>query len=327
MVKNLIGYTCSYIPVELLAATGFRPYRLLHGEIRFVNEGEKLVRVDACPLVKANLGYLLANKDKFVCIVGTSGCDMTRRMFDVLTSLTDIPTYLLNNPRTDKPQIFYDEIDWLVRELEILSQRKFTDELLDNEIERWETARNYCRRLNQKRAANPSLISTADFAQVCISYHRGKIGFGFNIAEKISLQPRVYLLGSPIPYEAQSVIELIEQNLRIVGDFNCGISRFLNIKIKEKDLTGIKEAYYYQTPCIYKRPNNQFYQQIESEIKELGCKGIIAWTLDYCDNYEFELKRSERIFGLPILRLRSDLSLQNTSQLKTRIDAFAEMIQ
>jgi benzoyl-CoA reductase/2-hydroxyglutaryl-CoA dehydratase subunit BcrC/BadD/HgdB len=322
----LIGYTCSYIPVELLAATGLKPYRLLHGDIGLSKDGERLLRIDACPLVKSNIAYIIKNQDKFTALVGSTGCDMARRMFDIVDELTDIPVYVLNNPRTDNPKIFNDEIDWLVKELEHLSNRKLNDDLLRLEIERWENVREQYRTLNKKRAANPSQISTSDFHKAAMNYYKGDVDAQINITEKHSVNPRVYLMGSAITYEANQILELLEQELRIVGDFNCGISRFLNIEIKDKNLNGIKHAYYNQPPCIFKRPNHKFYEWTSSQLKKYACDGIIAWTLDYCDSYEFELKRMESRFGFPILRIRSDFSFQNLSQIKTRISAFREML-
>jgi benzoyl-CoA reductase/2-hydroxyglutaryl-CoA dehydratase subunit BcrC/BadD/HgdB len=118
--KDLIGYTCSYTPVELLSATGLRPYRLLHGDIDLSKEGEKVVRVDACPMVKSNLAFVSANKERFAALVGSTGCDMESRMFDIVAELTDIPVFVFHNPRTDNPMIFNDEIDWLIKQLENL---------------------------------------------------------------------------------------------------------------------------------------------------------------------------------------------------------------
>lgn len=322
----MIGYTCSYIPVELLAATGLKPYRLLHGDIGLSKDGERLLRIDACPLVKSNIAYIIKNQDKFTALVGSTGCDMARRMFDIVDELTDIPVYVLNNPRTDNPKIFNDEIDWLAKELEHLSNRKLNDDLLRLEIERWENVREQYRTLNKKRAANPSLISTSDFHKAAMNYYKGDVDAQINITEKHSVNPRVYLIGSAITYGANQILELLEQELRIVGDFNCGISRFLNIEIKDKNLNGIKHAYYNQPPCIFKRPNHKFYEWTSSQLKKYACDGIIAWTLDYCDSYEFELKRMESRFGFPILRIRSDFSFQNLSQIKTRISAFREML-
>ena len=115
-------------------------------------------------------------------------------------------------------------------------------------------------------------------------------------------------------------------NLSIVGDFNCGISRFLNVRIEEATVTGVARAYCEQVPCIYRRPNTPVYNFVADQVARLTCAGVVAWTLDYCDNYEFELRRMERILGLPILRLRSDLSFETSAQLTTRIQAFRELL-
>lgn len=336
-MTKLIGYSCSYIPVELLSLTGYRPYHLLHGDIRLSKKGENLVRVDACPLVKSNLGFIFENRKDFVALVGSTGCDMARRFFDVASEIIDLPVFLFNNPRTDNPKVFGDEIDWLVKELEHLSNKKFDKNIIASEIGKWEDIRESLRKLDQKRKANPSPVSTTGFHKVLISYHQGDIDAVPKLLSspppscvtgggKIARRSKVYLIGSPISYEANSILKLLENKLRIIGDFNCGVSRFLNIKINERNINGLKTAYYNQPPCIFKRPNRLFYDWVDKQTRELNCSGIIAWILGYCDNYEFELKKMEERFGLPILKISSDFSLKNLNQLKTRIEAFAEIL-
>ena len=323
---QMIGFACSYIPVEILSATGLRPYRLLHGEINLSKRGEKLVRIDACPMIKSNLAYVVENQEKFAALVGSTGCDMSRRMFDVLSESISIPVYVVNNPRTDKPDMYSDEIDWLVKQLEHFSQRKFTNEIIRAEIHKWDRLRAALRKMDEKRAACPSLVSTTDFHSAMVCYQKGSSEYEAAFSENPSEKPRVYILGSAITYEANHILQMIESNLRIVGDFNCGLSRPLHIKIEEKNMEGIKKAYYHQPPCLYKRPHRKYYEFLQSELTRLDCIGIIAWTLDYCDVHEFELQRIEKVFNLPVLRIRSDFSYQSNSQLKTRIEAFAEML-
>ncbi len=323
---ELIGYACSYIPVELLSATGWQPYHLLHGNIDLSRQAEKYTRIDACPMVKSNISYILNNQDKFRALIGSTGCDMSRRMFDIIAETTDIPVFVLNNPSTDRKQIFDDEVYWLVRQLENLSGRKFSDDLIAGEIEKWESEREFYRAIDKKRAALPSLISTFTFHKAIMNYHQGNITNHIDLKDESSNNPRVYLLGSAITYESHPILEMLEKELRIVGDFNCGLSRFLNIHITENNLNGIKSAYYNQPPCVYKRPNNKFYDFVNKKLEELNCRGIVAWTLDYCDNYEFELKRIESAFNLPVLRIKSDFSFQNLNQLRTRINSFTEML-
>ena len=323
---HVIGYACSYIPVEILSATGLHPYRLLHGDINLSKRGEKIVRVDACPMVKSNLAYVLENQEKFAALVGSTGCDMSRRMFDILSERTNIPLYVMNNPRTDNPTIYNDEIDWLVEQLEHLSKKKFTDEIIKHEINKWEVMRSELRSIDIKRAAHPSLVSTTDFHKAVTGYHNGSFDDDVTFCQNPSEKPRVYLLGSAVTYEAEHILQLIEETLRIVGDFNCGLSRPINIQIEERSIGGIKTAYYNQPPCLYKRPHGKYYDFVAKELARLRCTGVIAWTLDYCDIHEYELKNIEKVFDLPVLRIRSDFSYQGDSQLRTRIEAFTEML-
>ncbi len=323
---QLIGYTCSYIPVELLALTGYQPYRLLHGDIDSSKRGEKLVRIDACPIVKANLDYVVRNQKDFVALVGSTGCDMSRRMFDVAAEKTSIPILVVNNPRTENRSIYDDEIDWLIRRLERLSHKEFTNEAIETEVHKWETMREELRAIDNLRAASPSRMSTAVFHKFMTAYYQGSFGENISACREPSEKPRVYLLGSAMTYESNRILHLIEENLRIVGDFSCGLARALDIRVTEPDLAGIKDAYYEQPPCIFKRPNQTYVDHVRDEAIRLNCTGIVAWTIDFCDAYEFEIQKLERTTNLPVLRIRSDFSYQGSSQLRTRIEAFGEML-
>lgn len=322
----LIGYLCSYVPVEILAATGHRPYRLLHADLRLSQEGERYARVDACPLIKSSLAYLIEHRAEFACIVGASGCDMSRRAFDIIRETTDLPSFLIDNPRTDRPVIYRDEIGWLVQELEKLFSLRITPEIIRREITTWDDCRTHLRALDVKRRAKPSFLSTSDLHKALIQYHKGEIEFLPFVPEDHAERPRVFFLGSPLPYEANDLLRLIETRLRIVGDFNCGLSRFLNLRITDPSLDNLIRTYWEQPPCILKRSNRPFYEHIIHTLDQIHYEGVIVWTMDYCDAYEFELQRLEAKLNRPMLRLRSDLSLHNLASVKTRIEAFAEML-
>ncbi|MGQ9533932.1 MAG: 2-hydroxyacyl-CoA dehydratase subunit D [bacterium] len=324
---GLIGYTCSSIPVELLCATGFRPYRLLHGDLELSQKGEHFVRVDACPLVKSNLGFVLEHQKKFVCIIGSTGCDMARRFLEVVKLTTSIPVYIFNNPRTDNFDIYSNEIDLLIKELEQFFHRHFDKGVIQRECEKWEKIRASLRFIDARRRANPSTISTLTFHNIISYYYQGNLKkTNFDLPDETSYKPRIYLIGGPVSYEAVPIIELIERRLRICGDFNCGLSRGIYLNLQERTIEGLKQAYYHQPPCIFKRPNHGYYEWIQREVAETKSTGIIVYILDYCDNFDFEVLKMEKRFGLPILKLKSDFSFQNISQLKVRIDAFIEVL-
>lgn len=55
-------------------------------------------------------------------------------------------------------------------------------------------------------------------------------------------------------------------------------------------------------------------------------KGIIYHTVKFCDFYSFEYAQIKREAAVPLLKIESDYSLQNSGQLSTRLEAFAESI-
>lgn len=324
---KLIGYTCPSIPVEILSATGYQPYCLLHGDYGLMQQGTRYARIDACPLVRSTIAYVLDHKERFAALVGATGCDMSRRMFDVISEYADIPVFMMHVPRTDNPGIYFEELDWLAEELKRFSGKDIRAALA-REIDTWSAVRTALREFDDRRAHVPSLMSTSRFHTLVRSYYTGEIGdlLHGHIPEQISNQPRVYLIGSEISYESSGFLNLMESDVRIVGDFVCGLSTALNITVKEHGLDGIKQAYYNQAPCIYKRPNDRFYEHVVRETRKRACEGIIAYTLDYCDAYEFELHHMESTFGIPMLNVRTDYSFQKTGQLRTRIGAFKELL-
>lgn len=324
---KLIGYTCPYVPIELLSAAGFQPYCLLHGDYELMQQGSLYARIDACPLVRANIAYVLSHAESFAALVGTTGCDMSRRMFDVISEHTDIPVYVLNVPRTDNPEMFFDEIDWLVQELTRFSGKDIVTSIVD-EITRWEAARTMLRKLDEKRAAATSLISTAHFHTPAQSLYKGDVKkvLTSRVPEHGSNKPRVFLIGSELSYESTNFLNLLEEDVRIVGDDVCGLSRSLHVHVNEKTLDGIKRAYYDQPLCIYRRPNHQFYRYVSEQLEKRACDGVIGFTLDYCDAYEFEMQKMQETFGLPLLRIRTDYAAEKTSQMKTRVAAFGELL-
>jgi benzoyl-CoA reductase/2-hydroxyglutaryl-CoA dehydratase subunit BcrC/BadD/HgdB len=290
-----------------------------------MQQGTLYTRIDTCPMVRSNIAYIINNQKKFTALIGTTGCDMAHRMFDILSEYTDIPLFVLHMPRTDNKEIFDDEIDWLIDRLQDLTGKNIADNL-EEEVEKWERVRKTYREFDKKRSADPSIVSTSNFHIAAQKYYQGNIENNLAMKENPSSQPRVFLVSSEISYESNDFIKILETQCRIVGDFTCGISQFIDVVIDKPDLKSIKQAYYDQTPCPYRRPNTAYYTNLTEQLTYRKCRGIIGFTLDYCDAYEFELRYLEEKTGLPVLRIRNDYSFQKKNQLVTRITAFAELL-
>lgn len=322
---GLIGYTSPYIPVELIAATGRRPYYLMNANSQLSQQGEKYLRIDACPYIKSMVAYVIEHEQEFSALIGATGCDMMRRSFEVIQKHTSIPVYVLNVPRTDYYKLYSDEIDWLIKELEILFSIKLSSTMIKQEIEKWQNYRNEFQHLERMRAAVPSKLSSTTLYTRTLNYYRGSFKKINTISPEPSQKPRVYLISGEFVTGLGELLAHIENTVRIVGDCASGLSEFLLLNIKKNNLDGLKQAYFNQAH-IYRRPNQNYFTIIAQQLQELSCQAIIALTLDYCDSYEFEIKRMRSTFKLPLLHIKTDLSLQNISQIKTRLMAFGEIL-
>ena len=62
---------------------------------------------------------------------------------------------------------------------------------------------------------------------------------------------------------------------------------------------------------------------------EYKVDGVIHYNLQFCHTYANEAVRMEKTLqkaGIPLLRIETDYSDEDAGQLRTRIDAFLEMI-
>ncbi len=77
-----------------------------------------------------------------------------------------------------------------------------------------------------------------------------------------------------------------------------------------------------QLPCMRMMDNTGRKQLYNNP----NLQGIIYHTVKFCDFYSFEYAQVKREAAVPLLKIESDYSLQNSGQLLTRLEAFAESI-
>ena len=64
--------------------------------------------------------------------------------------------------------------------------------------------------------------------------------------------------------------------------------------------------------------------------RDLKVDGVIHYGLSFCQPYAMEAFKVEKALtaaGIPLLSLETDYSMEDVEQLKTRVEAFVEMIQ
>ena len=71
-------------------------------------------------------------------------------------------------------------------------------------------------------------------------------------------------------------------------------------------------------------------QDVLAEAQACHAKGVIAYTMKFCDPYISRLPAIREVLreaGLPLLLLEGDCTMRSMGQQKTRIEAFAEMLR
>ena len=91
---KVIGYTCNYVPEELVISAGLQPYRITNID----GETSPLTPSFVCPLASTTLQKMLKFKDDFSGFILTHTCDPMWRIYDILKKKTAKPTFLLRVP-------------------------------------------------------------------------------------------------------------------------------------------------------------------------------------------------------------------------------------
>jgi benzoyl-CoA reductase/2-hydroxyglutaryl-CoA dehydratase subunit BcrC/BadD/HgdB len=120
----------------------------------------------------------------------------------------------------------------------------------------------------------------------------------------------------------------------VVCEESCTGTRFFSELVKpEKSLDAqiksIAERYM-NIHCACFTPNDERLDDIVNLAQEYQVDGVIHYNLQFCHTYANEAVKVERRLeeaGIPLLRLETDYSDEDTGQLKTRIEAFLEMIR
>ena len=124
---KIVGTYCVMVPDELIYAVGAQPVKLCSGSYTAFAIGDDLVPRDACPLIKAVMGFqameVMPIYDDCALMVVPITCDCKKKMAGMLKQR--VPTYALHVPTaknddSDMEQ-YVQELYQLIPELEAVT--------------------------------------------------------------------------------------------------------------------------------------------------------------------------------------------------------------
>jgi benzoyl-CoA reductase/2-hydroxyglutaryl-CoA dehydratase subunit BcrC/BadD/HgdB len=341
----IVGYFCLYTPPELLSAVGAIPIRLaLCGTHEAESAGERHMRPDTCAFCKAAIG----GRDEIdpwarvvTHIAQPSTCDEMRRASGVWESDHGIPHLAFAFPRTwegDAPlQLLTSELRWVAGELSRITGRPLTDDNLAQEIRVWNEVRSALARVHEARRQGG--IVGRDMLEL-VSYTftlppdrvlpvLRELADGAKEDPEPTPRPRIMLMGSALARGDYRVLDMIEDaGARVATDTVCTGTRWFADRIAEQGdpFDALCRMYLRRAFCAFRRPNTPFIDDAKAEVGRSRIDGIVYKTLQFCDSWGHEVERVRKQLDLPLLHIQSNYSPSDIAQLRTRIQAFVEML-
>jgi benzoyl-CoA reductase/2-hydroxyglutaryl-CoA dehydratase subunit BcrC/BadD/HgdB len=355
--KLIVGTFCVYVPEELILAVDGVAIGLCAGADVGSEEAEKYIPRNTCALIKGFMGFKLAGLCPYVesadLIIGETTCDGKKKAYEIFDEITGkVYVMELPNKKSDEGKALWtNEIRRLAQKLSEVSGKEITLERLREAARTVNAKRQALQRLSDLRAHDPAPISGLDALLINqISFYDDPVRFtsklndlcdeldervkqGKGVTPKGS--PRVLVSGSPMAIPNWKLHSIIEgSGAVVVGEEACVGER--NFRDLLDDFSSVDEAIRKMADrsiginCACFTPNDGRMADINSMSSRLRANGVIHYALQFCTPYLVEAYRAKNAVeatGLPFLRIETDYSLEDAGQLKTRVEAFIEMIR
>lgn len=354
---KVVATYCVFVPEELVWASDAIPVGLCAGTQFSVPMAESVLPRNTCALIKSSFGFKLGRVCPYVqashLIVGETTCDGKKKMFEILNQYQPVYVMEVPNKKTERSrQLWHSEVLAFKEVIEKLTGNPITPDKLAQAIDLVNKRRLALQRLYNLRKANPVPISGKDaLLAVQVSFYDDakrdtqmlnalcdeldkRVASGQGVAPASA--PRILISGSPMAIPNWKLHHIIESaGAVVVCEESCTGTRFFSDLVKptgnnlDDQLKAISERYM-NIHCACFTPNEERLDDIVNMAKEYQADGVVHYNLQFCHTYANEAVNVEKRLekeGIPLLRIETDYSDGDAGQLKTRIEAFLEMIK
>ena len=360
--RPAIGLYCMVVPEELIYAAGAVPVRLCLGSFEAAQAGEDFLPRDACALAKSAMGASMQAElkifDRCEQVIVPTMCDAKRKLGEELSASKEV--WMMQMPHIKDAdisrQIWLEQVWALKNRLETsgaVPAKKITARNLGCAIDAVALAQSEIRRLIAFRGLPSPLLWGRQAMAVLNAYAfapvtdwtAALIRLNQDLAERAeeertvcpSDRPRILIAGSPSVFPNMKMPALVEEmGGLVVYDESCAGDRYLYDPVgsTEKSLrdqiTAIASRYMSPCVCPSFAPNEDRLVMIRRMAESHRVDGVLYHVLKGCIVYDFEVHRVETALkdqGIPLLRVETDYNPEDVEQLRTRIEAFIEMLK
>lgn len=351
--RKVVGTFCTYTPRELIYAADAMSVSLCSTSDETVPDAEKVLPKNLCPLVKSSYGFAITDKCPYMyfsdMIIGETTCDAKKKMYELLGEIKD--THVMQLPHSKNNfsmALWKNELIELVKKLEEKFDVKITEDKIKDAIKLCNEERKAIKEFLNLAKLNPSPIKGSDMHE---ALHSSNFKFDrkLYINEIKSLTnslkekydsgetpfkkgtPRILITGCPTGGLVDKIVKQLEEAGSSVVCFeNCvGTKNFEMLVDENKEPIDAIAERYLNIPCSIMTPNDGRMDRIKEYIKDYSVDGVVDVTLTACHTYAIETEKVRRAVegcGKSYLAIETNYSNSDSGQLKTRLEAFVEML-
>lgn len=341
--KERVGWTCTYLPLEILEAADLIPFRILPETT--TEKADSYLDPNFCPFIKASLEKALSGGYSFLSgLILLNTCDGMRRLFDAWRFYCK-PTfsYLLDLPRVIHPSsvaFFKESLKDLIHQLDVHFGRKITEDDLQMAIERANKSRALVTRLFSLQGRGEPPLTHGDILEILSeSWKTDRFSFNQALEKFIPLigenqrvcseTPRIMVTGSLL--DGSALIRMIEElgGVVVASDL-CNGQRTLNwVNLNSDPLFSLSRSYLGKPPCARMHDTKRRIEGLKQQLIESHAQGLIYFSLKFCDPFLYEVPALEEALkgiGIPMLFIEGEYTGKPSGGWRTRVQAFLEVI-
>lgn len=343
--RKIIGYFCTYTPIEVIHASGMLPVRIWGGTGQ-TEKAFNLVPSFICPYMRLAMEKALGDEFSFLSgIVQGYTCDVACGLVNVWKG--NIPGELYHSlplPYNDSPEsraFLKAGMDELIEKLTAVGG-SFSAEALGRSNELYGKIRGMLSALHGSRMQGSPGLSAADLNVVMQTFFNTPPELFLSMLERLTgdlpgdmsdLRGGVPVLVSGSIVEDEGVMTLIEDlGFSVVADDLCtGLRAFTPVSCPgSSPMDQLVDRTITRFPCPSRSRPPQRIPLLQDLVRASGAKGVIFLFQKFCTPHLADLPLVTRALtdvGIPSILIEMDGENGLEGQAATRLETFAGMLE
>jgi bzd-type benzoyl-CoA reductase N subunit len=360
--QRIMGWVCTYVPEEIIYASGAFPFRILGGNDPETPMADAHLYSNVCSFVRSCFEERLKGDLDFLDgFIGVTSCDHIRRLYDVWDTFSPARfTRIMGVPcKVSKATLKYfaKDILHLKEGLEEEFNITISEDTVFNAIKTYNDTRRLLYQLYDWRKTDPPKIfgweaseiiraswflPKNEFNNMLTQFIRDfEGGQGAETKKKggsngVPERPeegnfRLMVVGSEL--DDPRYIKAIEDlgATVVVDDLCCGSRYFWEFVAEDGDpYLALSQRYLTRPYCPRTHPHSIRGEHLKRLAKEYKVDGVILQSIKFCDSHaaSYPMVRDDfKELDIPIIYVEREYTFSGAGQLKTRVQAFLELLE